>query len=54
LKETPKVRWWKIILMMVRNTYKILVGKPKVKRQLLRPVIKVGHKETGCESVDWV
>jgi hypothetical protein len=42
----------------VRNSYKILVGKPEGKRPLGRPRrgwedIRVGLSEIGWESVDW-
>jgi len=44
----------------VRNEYRILVGKAKGKKSLVRPRrswefnIKLGPKETGSENVDWI
>jgi len=44
----------------MRNSYKILVGKPEGKRSLGRPRCRCGNnakinlKETGCEVVDWI
>jgi hypothetical protein len=44
----------------MRNSYKMLVGKPKGKRPLWRPRskwngnIKMDIKETGHEVVGWV
>jgi hypothetical protein len=43
-----------------RNAYKLLVGKPEVKRPLRRPRrrsldnIKMGLVEIGLGSVDWI
>ena len=43
-----------------RVVYRILVGKPEVKRPLGRPRrrwgdnIKVDVKEVGCGDVDWI
>jgi hypothetical protein len=43
-----------------RNAYKILVGKPDVKRPLGRPRrrgldnIKIDLREIGCDGVDWI
>jgi hypothetical protein len=44
----------------MRNSYRILVGKPEGKRPLGRPRrrweagIKANFKEIGSENVDWV
>jgi hypothetical protein len=44
----------------MRNTYKILVGKPEGKRLLGRPThgrennIKMKLKDIGVEGVDWI
>jgi hypothetical protein len=44
----------------VRNTYKILVGKPEGKRKLGRSKhrweddIKMGLRERGLDGVDWI
>jgi hypothetical protein len=44
----------------VRNSYKILVGKPEEKRPLGRPThrwldnTKIDIKELGCGSVKWI
>ena len=43
-----------------RNEYSILVGKPKGKGPLGRPRrrwennIKMGLREVGCDSADWI
>jgi hypothetical protein len=43
-----------------RNTYRILVGKPEVKRPLGRPRcrwvdnIKMNLREIGWDSMDWI
>jgi hypothetical protein len=43
-----------------RNAYRILVGKPEVKRQLGRPRrrwvdnIKMDLREIGWDGVDWI
>jgi hypothetical protein len=39
------------------NTYKILVGKPEVKRTLGRPRrrwVEIGFREIGWEDVEWI
>jgi hypothetical protein len=44
----------------MRNEYKILVGKPEVKRPRRRPKlrlednIRMGVREIGLEGVDWI
>jgi hypothetical protein len=44
----------------MRNTYKILVGKPEGKRPFRRPWhrlennIKMDLKGIGCDDVDWI
>jgi len=43
-----------------RGTYRILVGKPEVKRPLGKPVcrwednIKMDLSEVGCGGMDWI
>jgi hypothetical protein len=47
-------------MRQMRNTYTFFVRKPEGKRQLVRPKcrwegnIERGHKEIGCESMDWI
>ena len=44
----------------MRGTYRVLVGKPEVKRPLGRPRrrwddnIKMNLQELGCGSMDWI
>ena len=43
-----------------RNAYRVLVGKPEIKRPLGRPRciwennIKMDLKEVGCDPRDWI
>jgi hypothetical protein len=43
-----------------RGVYRVLVGKPEVKRPLGRPMhrwednIKMDTQEVGCGGVDWI
>jgi hypothetical protein len=55
------MRWGgHVACMGARNVFKILVGKPEVKRQLGRPRrnwednIIVDHREMGWEGMDWI
>jgi hypothetical protein len=56
------MRWERHIARMggTRNSYKVLVGKPKGKRRFERPRcrlednIKMGLKDIGYKDVDWI
>jgi hypothetical protein len=43
-----------------RDVYRVLVGKPEVKRPLVRPRrrwednMKMDHQEVGCGGMDWI
>ena len=57
-----RLRWAGHIARMEqsRNTYRVLVGKPEVKRPLGRPRlrweddIKMDLREVGCDHVGWI
>jgi hypothetical protein len=57
-----RMRWAGHVARMgaKRNAYRILVGKPEVKRQPGRPRrrwvknIKMGLRETGWDGEDWI
>jgi hypothetical protein len=44
----------------MRNSYRILVGKPEEKRSLARPIrrwvdnIKIDLREVGWDGMDWI
>jgi hypothetical protein len=60
--ESKRMRWVGYVARMgaKRNAYKILVGKPEVKRSLGRPRrrwednIKMVLREIGCGGMDWI
>jgi hypothetical protein len=59
--KSKRVRWAGYIARMVmRNAFRILVGKPQGKRLLGRPRrrweenITMNLRETGLEGADWI
>jgi len=56
------MRWARHLARMGdrRGVYRVLVGKPEVKRPLERPrrrwedSIKIDLQEVGCGSMDWI
>jgi hypothetical protein len=59
--KSRRVRWVGHVACMgeMRNTYKILVGKPEGKRPLRRPGhdwedIRLDLREIGWEVMDWM
>jgi hypothetical protein len=60
--KSRRMRWAGHVARMgeKRNAYRILVGKPEVKRPLGRPRrrwvdnIKMDLRETGWDGMDWI
>jgi hypothetical protein len=58
--KSRRIRWVQHVKCMgeMRNAYKILVGKPKGKRQFRRPIhrwkdnMKIDVREIGLEAVN--
>ena len=59
--KSRRIKWAEQVASMGerRGVYRVLVGKPEVKRPLGRPRhrweynIKMDHQETGTGGVDW-